>query len=182
MMAAASDPQLIERALANEPKARRQVVEQLGPSLWTLCCRLDPDPEDAYQAVWMHLWLVLDRFSPSGTASLRTWACLVARRKLIDRHRRRQVHGEVVSLEAIPPVEPGLDARIAARQREARLKAAISRLPMAQREVVVLHHLHGVELDQIAVDLQRPVGTIKSRLHRGRAQLLRWLKEDGCPS
>lgn len=51
------------------------------------------------------------------------------------------------------------------------LARALATLPHAQREVLVLHHVAGVPLEQVAAELGVPVGTVKSRLSRGRAAL-----------
>jgi RNA polymerase sigma-70 factor (ECF subfamily) len=48
---------------------------------------------------------------------------------------------------------------------------ALRRLPLAQREVLVLHYVAELAVERIAVELRLPVGTVKSRLARGRAAL-----------
>ena len=63
------------------------------------------------------------------------------------------------------------DERIDRRRCQVRLEAALERLPYAHRRVVLLHHLNGVPLADIAAAEGVAVGTIKSRLHRGRARL-----------
>ncbi len=141
--------------------------------VYGLCRRLTPDPDDAYQEIWAKVLVALPRFNLGGAASVRTWIGTIARRHLIDRHRRRTVRGEVVPLhEDAPGADaPGADARLAERRRAVRLEAALARLPDAQRRVVVLHHLQGAALADIARDEGASIGTIKSRLHRGRGRL-----------
>lgn len=51
------------------------------------------------------------------------------------------------------------------------LVRALARLPLGQRQVLVLHHVVGLPVDQVAADLGVAVGTVKSRLFRGRAAL-----------
>jgi len=55
------------------------------------------------------------------------------------------------------------------------LEAAVGRLPPDFREAVVLHHLHGMDVEKIAEITGVPVGTVKSRLARGRERLRREL-------
>jgi RNA polymerase sigma-70 factor (ECF subfamily) len=55
---------------------------------------------------------------------------------------------------------------------------ALASLPLAQRQVVVLHHLAGLPLDQVARELRVPVGTVKSRLSRARDALKPLLTEE----
>jgi RNA polymerase sigma-70 factor (ECF subfamily) len=59
------------------------------------------------------------------------------------------------------------------------LVTALKALPTQQREAVVLHHMAGVPIDQIAAQLGAPVGTVKSWLSRGRVALARRLGEPG---
>jgi RNA polymerase sigma-70 factor, ECF subfamily len=55
------------------------------------------------------------------------------------------------------------------------LAAALRGLPMGQRQVIVLHHLVGLAVDEIASQLRLPSGTVKSHLTRGRKSLARRL-------
>jgi len=151
-----------------------RIVAEHGPSVWALCRRLDPHPDDAYQDVWAHVLPRLDRFDPAR-GGLRAWLMSVAHRRLVDRHRRRRVR----RVEALPEVAdpaPPPDELASRAQRVRRLEVALQGLPPAQRRVVVAHHVHGRPLDRIAADEGVALGTVKSRLHRGRARLLRLLE------
>ncbi len=170
------DDPTIQLAAAGDASARRQLVERYGPGLWAVCRRLSHEPEDAYQEIWAKVLAALPRFDPRGTASLKTWMMTIANRWHIDHYRRRRTRGTVVSLEALPPRPADMDGRLTQHQRQARLEAALTRLPEAQRRVVVLHHLQGIPLETLADDLEVAVGTIKSRLHRGRARLAQILE------
>lgn len=155
------------------PRDREGLVAEHGPLVWGLCRRLCPEPEDAYQEIWEKVFTAVHRFDPEGPATLRTWIVTIAHRHLVDRHRRRRVRGEVVELREIPVVVD--EDRLDAQRRTARLEAALQRLPEGHRRIVVLHHLEGLTLDQIAKDEDVAVGTVKSRLHRARARLLELL-------
>ncbi|MEM6931039.1 MAG: sigma-70 family RNA polymerase sigma factor [Myxococcota bacterium] len=160
---------------------RAQLVRDHGPGIYTICRRLTPDPDDAYQAVWARVFASLGRFDPEGAASLRTWLFTIAHRVLVDRHRRRAVrdrHAAAEPFEEIA-VSPTVEHQLAERRRRARLDAALARLPDALRRVIVLHHLVGQPLAHIAEAEGVPVGTVKSRLHRGRAELARDLADLG---
>lgn len=148
-----------------------RLIAEHGPRIWALCRRLDPEPDDAYQAVWAHLLDRWERFDPNGSASAATWLLTVARRQLIDRHRRRTVRGPTHALPDIPAHLPAADDELADHERRQRLENAIAQLAKEQRRCVVLHHIEGLSLSDIAALEQVAIGTIKSRLHRGRAQL-----------
>ena len=172
-MASPAPELTLVRATQGDPRAQRALLEAHGAMVYGLCRRLTPDPEDAYQEIWAKVLAALPSFNLGGSASVRTWIGTIARHHLIDRHRRRAVRGEVVPLheEALPDDAPGADARLAQRRRSVRLGAALARLPEAQRRAVVLHHLQGVSLVDLANEEETSVGTIKSRLHRGRGRL-----------
>ncbi len=172
---------LIWAARAGSRMAQGELVRRFGPRVWALCRRLDPEPEDAYQATWERILAHLDRFDPAGEGSFGGWVTRICHRLLVDRHRRRAVRvglaGEELG-EEIRGVDGGdtedqlvmvLDAR--------RLELALLALPEAGRRVVVLHHVHGLDLEEIAEAEGVPVGTLKSRLFRARARLAQCLSE-----
>ena len=64
-----------------------------------------------------------------------------------------------------PPVVPELSAELLD------LHDALRALPLAQRQAIVLHHLAGLPIDDVARELRLPAGTVKSRLARGRRAL-----------
>lgn len=162
----------VARVVAGDALAWRALVARYGPLIWSLCRRLDPDPEDAAQEVWEKVHRGLPRFDPAGSASLATWLTVLTHRHLVDRHRRRRARGEAAPLEdALLDPSPSAELRLSDARALLGLEAALGSLPEEQRRVVVLHHHHGLPLEQIAADEGVPVGTIKSRLHRGRARL-----------
>ncbi len=169
-----ADRALVARAVA-DPAARAALVERFGPLVWALCNRLSPTPEDSWQNAWAHLLARLDRYNPERAAPA-TWFTTVVHRLLVDEHRRRGPTAEVLPLTDRPAPERDPGAALDHRRRLVRLEAAIQRLPPDQRRVVVLHHVHGLSLSEIATSEALPTGTIKSRLHRGRAHLARLLE------
>jgi RNA polymerase sigma-70 factor (ECF subfamily) len=156
---------ILIRAIGGDPDARRSFVELLSPLVWSICRRMDPDPEDACQEIWEKVLRALPGFDPNGTAQASTWVATIAHRHLVDRHRRRVVRGVQVTPEDLPTSG-------GQRPEIAKLQGALERLPDPYRRVVLLHHVHGVALEEIAAGEGVPVGTIKSRLHRARARLV----------
>jgi RNA polymerase sigma-70 factor (ECF subfamily) len=151
-------------------------VRAHGPSVWGLCRRLCPEPDDAYQEVWEKVLGALARFDPAGPATLRTWILAVTHRHLVDLHRRRRVRGDVVALPELAVVIDA-DEPIDRQRRVKRVEVALNCLPEGHRRVILLHHLHGLPLEQIAETEGVALGTVKSRLHRGRARLAELLEE-----
>jgi RNA polymerase sigma-70 factor (ECF subfamily) len=56
--------------------------------------------------------------------------------------------------------------------------AALRRIPVEQRVAIVLHHLVGLPVEEVAAQTDAPTGTVKARLSRGRAALARLLSEE----
>jgi RNA polymerase sigma factor (sigma-70 family) len=102
---------------------------------------------------------------------LRVVALNVARTRM----RRRALFDRLVRagrVAATPAAVPGMTPdRLA-------LVAALRRLPLPTREVIVLHHLADLPVAEVAATLDIPVGTVKARLTRGRAALARHLSDN----
>lgn len=131
--------------------------------------------EDLFQETWVR---VLDRgHQYDGKSKFETWLFSIARHLVIDLHRRKRPQ----SLEALTEAEENpvqvpaggasaLDLA-AAREAEAGLLESLNRLPAILREVLLLRFQEDLKLEEIAVVLTVPVGTVKSRLYRGLEQL-----------
>lgn len=170
---------VLRAAIQGDRAARETLVHEHGRIVFALCRRLDPDPEDAYQEVWEKVFRGLARFDTQRGPPLRSWITTVSRRHLIDRHRRRTARGEVLPFDDLADDAPPLSEPLEQAERLARLESALARLPESQRMVIVHHHLHGCDLATLSSDTGLPVGTLKSRLHRGRARLAALLGR--CP-
>ena len=98
------------------------------------------------------------------------WVRRVALRLATDRARRARRRAAAL-LRLRPPRSPSVE--LSAESLD--LANALRGLPAGQRQAVVLHHLVGLPVEEIASQLNLPVGTVKSRLSRGRAALARRL-------
>jgi RNA polymerase sigma-70 factor (ECF subfamily) len=100
------------------------------------------------------------------------WVRQVAWRLAISRFRRVRSGLLAARRHGPPPDVPSLSPdRIA-------LVAALSTLPPAQRRAIVLHHVAGLSVQEVADETGAPTGTVKARLARGRAALAALLAED----
>ena len=185
---ATTDTSLIERCLTGDDDACRLLVESHQPMVFQLALALLGDHEEALdlsQDVFLRVFRTLHTFR--GDAALRTWIYRIVINQARNRRRwwARRGRAAQVSLEAYSTAhgEPSAPRQEAAdvcleRQRLAvRMRAAIADLPFDQRSALVLRELHGMRYQEIAFSLGVTVGTIKSRLARGRAALRRSLKE-----
>jgi RNA polymerase sigma-70 factor (ECF subfamily) len=124
---------------------------------------------DAFVRLLEHWAKVRDYAAPES------WLRTVAVRLLVSRHRRRQVAARGLAVlgrravTAPPTAAPGHDVELA---------DALAGLPVDQRAVLVLHHLHDLSVAEVAELLHIPTGTVKSRLSRARAALAPLLADD----
>lgn len=104
--------------------------------------------------------------SLSAADSPRAWLFGIAR-NLVREHHRRQARTSTATLVA----EPATTSPRAADDRVEAMRAAIKRLPEAQREVLELRLSQDLSYTEIAAALAIPVGTVRSRLHHAVAAL-----------
>jgi RNA polymerase sigma-70 factor (sigma-E family) len=100
------------------------------------------------------------------------WLRKVALNVARSRHRRRRVLARVLARLGPPPLVAD------AGPEHVALMSALRRLPDGQRHVLALHYLVDLPIDEVAATLGISVGTVKSRLSRGRAALAILLRDD----
>lgn len=169
------DQAVLERAQRGDAAAQGEFLRAIGPTVGALVYRLGrrSDPEDQLHEIFAHLLEVLPRFDPAGPAQLTTWVFTVTHRWLLMQQRKAKL--TLVPLEGgLSQPAPGPDAaqQVEGRQLEALLEAELQRLPDEQRRTFVLTQLHHQPLEEVALAEGVAVGTVKSRLHRARAQLI----------
>ena len=159
--------------------------------IYALCRRIagsDADGADACQEALMAIVRGLDRFD--GRSAFGTWAYRVATNASLDELRRRRRRPE----PGLPEEEsesgagavgegPGGGPGDAFGAVDTRLEidAALARLPADFRVAVVLRDLCGLAYEEIAEVTGVPVGTVRSRIARGRGALVPLLAPDGNP-
>lgn len=184
----AADASLADRCVEGDEDACRRLVEAHQAMVFQLAYVLLGDREEALdvsQEVFLRVFRTLGRFR--GDAALRTWIYRIVVNQARNRQRSwmRRRRDAQVSLEdyASAHGEPrasgqvGADVRLERRQLASRMRAAVGALPFEQRTAIVLREFHGMRYQEIAFSLGVTVGTVKSRLARGRAALRESLKE-----
>lgn len=115
--------------------------------------------QEAYSRAWQR-WSVVSTYGDPEA-----WVRTVARRIAVSRWRRAR--GHVTAL-----VRHGRPDEVAAPSEDhVALVTALRQIPEAQRHAVVLHHLVGLSVEEIAREVGSPAGTVKARLSRGRTAL-----------
>jgi RNA polymerase sigma-70 factor, ECF subfamily len=182
---------LVAELQAGSEQAFAQLIAQYHQPLYSLIARSLQDPADASditQEVFIKVFRNIRGFH--GEASLRTWLYRIALREASNqrrwwtRHKRQETsidatfspdsdcEGEALSLAATLADGGGSPYDHAAQHElRERVEAALRQVPEAFRTVVVLREIEGFAYEEIADVLQVNLGTVKSRLTRGRAAL-----------
>jgi len=125
------------------------------------------DAEDLVQETFLRAHRAFDRFEPGSNA--RAWLHTILSRVRTDLYRRTKRRPETVELAGEGPSVPPPQNALASGHED--LERALQALPDAFREAVVLRDLQEMSYGEIAGALGIPVGTVMSRIHRGRALL-----------
>ena len=188
-----AEEQFLERLRAGDAPAFNRLVEERHGDIYALLYRLTEDPEEARdltQETFLQAFRHLASFR--GDADLRTWLYRIAVNQARNRWRwwKRRRRDRTVSLDApvseetASPLSAGLagdegldpERQALAREREQALHAALRSLARPYREVIVLRDIEGLSYEEVATALDLNVGTVKSRLNRGRTELRRRLE------
>lgn len=185
--------QFLERLRSGDALAFNRLVEERHGDIYALLYRLTEDPEEARdltQETFLQAFRNIAGFR--GEADLRTWLYRIAVNQARNRWRwwKRRRRDKTVSLDApasdenATPLSANLtndgasdpEQQALARERERALLSALSTLSRPYREVIVLRDIEGLSYEEVAQALDMNIGTVKSRLSRGRDELRRRLE------
>src|SRR6266581_56839 len=141
----------------------------------------EAEADDVLQEILLQIWKEADHYSPKAGKPL-GWMVTIARRRAIDRLRRRQAYSrareryeERVMQDSQSPRRDGAETFVLNDLRNF-LKKNIRALPRFQREAVELAFFKGLSHREIAVATQAPLGTVKTRLELGLQKLTHALR------
>jgi RNA polymerase sigma-70 factor (ECF subfamily) len=179
---------LVERARSGDREAFGDLVLLYQDAVYRIVRRtsqVDPSfAEDLAQETFLRAFRALDSFR--GECSFAHWLFRIATNLTINRVTTVAARAErrAVSLDAPPTVrdgeerldpadcgQPAPEARMERVELRNALDQALSRIPEEFRAAVVLRDVEGLDYDAIAEVLKVPIGTVRSRLHRGREAL-----------
>lgn len=172
------DRALVEALRSGEPAAPRLLVERFQGAVFALCTRMmghRQDAEDVAQETFLRALRAIHGFD--GARPLRPWLLGIAAnrcRTALGKRGRRPGLSEA-ALECVDP-RPGRDDP---DDLTGELEQALDRLRPEYRLVFSLFHEHNLSYEQTAQVLKRPVGTVKTWLHRARAELVEHLSRRG---
>jgi len=196
--AASGEAALVSELKAGSEAAFALLIAQYHQPIYSVIARSLQDPSDAAditQEVFLKVFRGIGSFH--GDASLKTWLYRIAlheasnRRRWWSRHKQQELTidspiaesedggeslclGDTLADNGYSPFE-----QAAQQETKLRVEAALQKLPENFRTVVVLREMEGFAYDEIAEILNIHIGTVKSRLMRGRAALKSHLQAAG---
>ena len=157
-----------------DPPTWEQIARDHGRFLYTVAYRLTGKHDDAQDLVQEVLVRVQRGLATYRPGSMEGWLSRIATNAFLDdvrRRKRRPLDLVGDDIESVTGGAPSADEVIATEQLPDDLQDALRTLPAEYRAAVVLCDVVGLTYEEIAVALDVPVGTVRSRIHRGRAQL-----------
>lgn len=148
------------------------VARSHGRFLYNVAYRLTGNDDDAYDLVQEALLRVRRGLETYQPGSMEAWLSRIVTNVFLDevrRRRRRPVEAFPEDPERLLPSSPGADEATDSLSDD--VQAALRRLPEDFRTAVVLCDVVGLSYEEIADALAVPVGTVRSRIHRGRRLL-----------
>ena len=168
-----ADVELIREILAGRVEGFEILIRRYQRLVATAALRMGiprEEVEDVSSEVFFKVYRSLARYRPEHALS--TWLYRITVNAALDR--RRSTRHESL-MEELPPTlsdgRPSLDQEAIDKERARLLQEALGRIPRHYRAPLVLAHIEGLPLEEIARALDLPEGTIKSRLFRARALL-----------
>jgi RNA polymerase sigma-70 factor (ECF subfamily) len=190
MRAASAETALLAAARAGDRLALESLLRDNYDRCYALCRRLLSDDEDALDAT-QEAMIAIARGIASfdGRSAFSTWVYRVTTNAAFDELRRRRrrppadrfsqpAHGGD-AVDSLPGEPAGADEVGDAVSARLTIDAALSRLSAEHRAAVVLRDMLDLEYTEIADMLGVPIGTVRSRIARGRAALAEQLRPEG---
>jgi RNA polymerase sigma-70 factor, ECF subfamily len=175
------DLRLAHRAAAGEPAAWGEIVDRFGPRIHAIALHFSRDSEraqDLTQEIFLRLFQNLGSFR--GDVPLLAWTLRLSRNLCIDDYRRRRMERafRFLPLETIDTLRDASDPATLAQHREllSQVEAALAELDPETALILTLRDLEGLSYRELEALLDLPSGTVKSRIHRGRRELMRRLE------
>lgn len=181
-----NEKELIARLQARDETAFEELIRLYEKKIYALCVRMCGNAEDAEEAAqdtFLALWRGIDRFRQESALS--TWIYRLASNACIDLMRRRRKSEGGISLDDealfLDAADPAPQPPQALEQREAQrlLQEGLMSLPAEYRSILLLREVEGLSYSEISETLELELGTVKSRISRGRTLLRNFLSVSG---
>ena len=157
-----------------------RIYEKRVFALTSRMCRNPDDAAEAAQDAFLAAWQGLPKFR--GVRSFATWLYRLASNACVDllrRENRRQADSLDEAALDLPSTEPSPQESAERKELREQVEDGLRQLSPDYRAVLVLREIHQLRYDEIAQALSLDVGTVKSRINRGRKRLREILLQSG---
>jgi len=175
---------LIERCLGGDQVAWEEIVRRHWRKVFNLAYKFvgrHDEAEDLTQDIFLKIFRALHTFD--RRANFQTWLISISRNLCIDHYRSVRKERETISRDVdsremgtATKAEAGPLAGIEREDQRALLRLALNQLAPTLRSAVLLRDIKELSYQEIAVMLDLPEGTVKSRINRGRTELARQIR------
>ncbi|MEG1658209.1 MAG: sigma-70 family RNA polymerase sigma factor [Oscillibacter sp.] len=183
------ETQWVEAARKGDQNAFEQLLRLYEKRVFALTLRMCGNPEDAQEAAqetFLSVWQGLPFFRRESSFS--TWLYRLASNACVDLLRREgrqranagpSLDDEELHLDLPGTAIPGPQAAMEQKELRDQIERGLQALSPEHREVLILRELQQLSYDEIAEVLELDVGTVKSRINRGRKHLRNFLLQSG---
>lgn len=182
-----NEQELILQMQAGDEAAFEALVHLYEKKIYTLCRRMCPNEEDAQEAAqdaFLAAWRSIGSFR--GESSFSTWLYRLATNACIDLLRRSRRNGaggvslddEETALELVDP-QPLPQQELEKHETQRLIQEGLAALPEDYRRILLLREAEGLSFAEIAEVTGLELGTVKSRISRGRILLRNYLTASG---
>lgn len=179
MTTAAQDAELLARVVEGDHEAFSEIMRNHEDRVFSVCLRIMGNRDqalDATQETFLTTFRKADQFK--GKAALGTWIYRIAVNTCYD-HLRKQKRRKAEPIpEHLDPTDHSAQDAVDSAALKPEIQRALEAIPPDFRTAVVLADIEGLGLPEVAEVLGVPVGTVKSRVFRGRRLLARELGPD----
>lgn len=167
---------LLLRVARGDEQAFAALYDELAPAIYGIVRRVLRDPsiaQEVAQEVFVELWRLAPRFDATK-GSARSWASTVAHRRAVDRVRSEQARRDREDADALgrsPGTHDSVAEEVGDRLDRGIVRDMLDTLSDTQREAVTLAYYGGHTYQQVAVLLDVPEGTVKTRIRDGLIKL-----------
>ena len=169
-----TETDLVKSALEGSQTAWEEIVGRFGHAIFSLCFQFTMGREDAEeltQEVFIKLYNTLHLWKPDRP--LLAWIMTITRNRCIDAYRKARQEKRLERLpEAMMALLPGTgkspEQELMLRERTSKLTEYLHELPEDTASLILMRDLLGLSYEELSEVYHLPVGTVKSRLNRGR--------------
>lgn len=186
-----TDRQLMAHAQQGDTAAFGELVQRTQTAVFNVALRLlgrRQDAEDAAQEAFIRAYRAREQFDPERPFA--PWIKRITVNVCLNRLEAERVRPRMAVTDVARPGETAVDMdhwaqtaptpeqTMVQQQRDARLRAAILQLRPHYRAVIELRHFQELTYEEMAVELERPLSSVKSDLFRARRRLAEILREE----